>query len=169
MREHRPEGRRRTEFIGLALLCFCVASGASAGWGQDETPTPAHSSLDITPLRELVSNVEQNSPQILAARHAWKAATQVPTQVSTLPDPQFIIQQFSVGSPRPFAGYTNSDFAYLGIGINQDLPYPGKLRLRGEIAKKDAEVTQQKYESVRRAILAAVKMAYFKLGYLAKR
>src|SRR2546427_8999379 len=39
---------------------------------------------------------------------------------------------------RPFAGYTNSDFAYVGLGISQDLPYPGKLRLRGEIAKKDA-------------------------------
>jgi outer membrane protein TolC len=75
----------------------------------------------------------------------------------------------SVGSPRPFAGYTNSDFAYVGLGISQDLPYPGKLRLRGEIAKKDADVTQQRYESVRRAILAGVKMAYFQLGYLAKR
>jgi len=75
----------------------------------------------------------------------------------------------SVGSPRPFAGYTNSDFAYVGLGISQDLPYPGKLRLRGEIAKKDADVTQQKYESVRRAILAELKLAYLQLSYLAKR
>jgi outer membrane protein TolC len=57
----------------------------------------------------------------------------------------------------------------VGLGVSQDLPYPGKLRLRGEIAKKDADVTQQKYESARRAILAEVKMAYFKLAYLAKR
>jgi outer membrane protein TolC len=49
------------------------------------------------------------------------------------------------------------------------LPYPGKLRLRGEIAQKDADASRQKYESLRRAVLAAVKMAYFKLGYLAKR
>jgi len=74
-----------------------------------------------------------------------------------------------VGSPRPFAGYTNSDFAYFGVGFSQDLPYPGKLRLRGEIAEKDADATQQKVESVRRAVLAAVKMTYFQLGYLAKR
>ena len=73
------------------------------------------------------------------------------------------------GSPRPFSGYTNSDFAYLGLGISQDLPYPGKLRLHGEIAKKDADMTQQKYESVRRAVLSAVKMTYFQLGYFAKR
>ena len=75
----------------------------------------------------------------------------------------------SVGSPRPFAGYTNSDFAYVGLGVSQDLPYPGKLRLRGDIAKKDADATQQRYESVRREIVTQVKLAYFKLGYLAKR
>jgi outer membrane protein TolC len=57
----------------------------------------------------------------------------------------------------------------VGLGISQDLPYPGKLRLRGGIAKKDADVTQQRYESVRRAILADVKVAYFQSGYLAKR
>src|SRR6202795_1699188 len=120
-------------------------------------------------LADLLAEAERNNPQIQAARHGWDSAKQVPTQVSTLPDPQFVLQQVNVGSPRPFAGYTNSDFAYVGLGISQDLPYPGKLRLHGEIAKKDADVTQQKYESVRRAILAAVKMAYFKIAYLAKR
>ena len=75
----------------------------------------------------------------------------------------------NVGSPRPFAGYTNSDFAYLGVGFSQDLPYPGKLRLKGEIAQKDADATEQKYESLRRTVMAGVKMAYFQLGYLAKR
>jgi len=120
-------------------------------------------------LADLLAEAERSNPQLQAARHGWDSAKEVPTQVSTLPDPQFVLQQVSVGSPRPFAGYTNSDFAYVGLGISQDLPYPGKLRLRGEIAKKDADVTQQKYESVRRTILAALKMAYFKIAYLAKR
>ena len=70
---------------------------------------------------------------------------------------------------RPFAGYTNSDFAYFGLGVSQDIPYPGKLRLKGEIAKRDADVTQQQYESIRRAVLAGVKSAYFQLAYLSKR
>jgi cobalt-zinc-cadmium efflux system outer membrane protein len=120
-------------------------------------------------LADLLAEAERNNPQIQAARHGWQSAQQVPTQVSTLPDPQFALQQVSVGSPRPFAGYTNSDFAYLGLGVSQDIPYPGKLRLRGEIAKKDSDVTQQRYESARRAILADVKVAYFQLAYLAKR
>jgi outer membrane protein, heavy metal efflux system len=120
-------------------------------------------------LADLLAEAERSNPQIQAARHGWDSAKQIPSQVSTLPDPQFVLQQVSVGSPRPFAGYTNSDFAYVGLGISQDLPYPGKLRLRGEIAKKDADVTQQRYESVRRTILGEVKTIYFQLGYLAKR
>jgi len=119
-------------------------------------------------LADLLAEAERSNPQIQAARHGWDSAKQVPTQVSTLPDPQFVLQHVSVGSPRPFSGYTNSDFAYVGLGISQDLPYPGKLRIRGEIAKKDADVMQQSYESARRAILAEVKNAYFQLGYLAK-
>jgi len=123
----------------------------------------------VAKLTDLLTEAEKNNPQIQAARHGWQSARQIPTQVATLPDPQVVLQQTNVGSPRPFAGYTNSDFAYIGVGFSQDLPYPGKLRLRGEIAQKDADASQQKYESLRRAVLAAVKMAYFQLGYLAKR
>src|SRR5690349_18006596 len=119
-------------------------------------------------LADLIAEAERNNPQIQAARHGWQSAQEVPTQVSTRPDPQFVLQHVGVGSPRPFAGYTNSDFAYVGLGVSQDLPYPGKLRLRGEIAKKGAEVTEQKYESVGRAVRAAIKAAYFQLGFLFK-
>src|SRR5712692_4897527 len=85
----------------------------------------------VTPLEDLLTEAGRNNPSIRAARQGWQAAQQVPTQVSTPPDPQFTVQHFSVGSPRPFAGYTNSEFAYIGLGVSQDFPYPGKLRLRG--------------------------------------
>src|SRR4029077_6646161 len=103
-------------------------------------PREEHSHQAVTPLRDLLTEAEQNNPQIAGARQGWESARQVPSQVSTLPDPQFTVQQVNVGSPRPFAGYTNSDFAYFGLGVSQDFPYPGKLRLRGELAKRDADV-----------------------------
>lgn len=145
----------------IALPSFAV-NGATA---QDQT----HPANGLASLADLASEAERNNPQILAARHAWESAKHVPSQVSTLPDPQIFLQHVSVGSPRPFAGFTNSDFAYVGLGVSQDLPYPGKLRLRGEVARKDADVMQARYEAVRRAILAQVKTAYFQAAYLAKR
>jgi cobalt-zinc-cadmium efflux system outer membrane protein len=116
-------------------------------------------------LSALIDEAERNNPQIIAAKHAWRAAAQVPSQVSTLPDPQLTVQQFAVGSPRPFAGFTNSDFAYIGFGVSQDLPYPGKLRLRGEAAKLEADVGASRVESVRRSIVEQLKMSYFQLAY----
>jgi outer membrane protein, heavy metal efflux system len=148
----------------LATLLFALVF-VSASSAQEPEP---HQAQAVTPLAQLLQEAEQNNPQIQAARQGWKAAQQAPTQVSTLPDPQFQVQQFSVGSPRPFAGYTNSNFAYIGLGFSQDFPYPGKLRLKGEIAKRDADVSQQQYESVRRSVLAGVKEAYFRLAYLSK-
>jgi cobalt-zinc-cadmium efflux system outer membrane protein len=148
--------------IPVILLSVVLAGHAFA----QESPTSHTGS--ITPLSELLAEAEKNNPQIQAARQGWQAAKQVPTQVSTLPDPQFNLQHVSVGSPRPFAGYTNSDFAYLGLGASQDIPYPGKLRLKGEIARRGADVSQQQIESVRRAVLAELKGAYFQLAYLSK-
>lgn len=156
--------------IAFLSLLLASASAAQETPIQTQTAMPSEaqaiSSETATSLDKLLEEAERDNPSIRAAKEAWQAATQVPSQVSTLPDPQFQIQQFSVGSPRPFAGYTNSDFAYIGFGVSQDLPYPGKLRLKGEIAKRDADVTEQQYESVRRSVLAELKSAYFQLAYL---
>src|SRR6202795_3595231 len=134
--------------ISVILLSVVLVAHAFA----QESPTTHTGS--ITPLSELLAEAEKNNPQIEAARQGWQAAKQVPTQVSTLPDPQFNLQHVSVGSPRPFAGYTNSDFAYIGLGVLQDIPYPGKLRLKGEIAKRDADVSQKPVASGPGAALA---------------
>ncbi|HLI30819.1 MAG TPA: TolC family protein, partial [Terriglobia bacterium] len=119
-----------------------------------------------TPLANLIEEVESNNPRIIAARRAWQAATQVPSQVSTLPDPQFTVQQFTVGSPRPFAGFSNSSFAYVGFGVSEDLPYPGKLRLRGEAAQRDAAARREQVETVRRSVIEQLKETYFRLAYI---
>jgi outer membrane protein, heavy metal efflux system len=160
--------------FGLALFFFANVAGAfgqgqTGGNAEVESPPQEHAHPDaINPLQDLLTEAERNNPQIEAARQGWQAAKQIPSQVSTLPDPQFTLQQLNVGSPRPFAGYTNSDFAYIGVGVSQDIPYPGKLRLKGEMAKRDADATQQQYESVRRSVLAGVKSVYFQLAYLSK-
>jgi len=144
--------------FGVSLLVIATPSVRAQSSSAEQPAT----------LVDLLTEADKNNPQIQAARHGWQSVKQIPTQIATLPDPQVVLQQVNVGSPRPFAGYTNSDFSYIGLGLAQDLPYPGKLRLKSEIAQKEADATQQKYESVRRAVQAGVKLAYFELGYLAK-
>jgi outer membrane protein TolC len=152
--------QRKVFYILLSILI--------ATWIRPVQAQEAHSTGQAEKLADLIAEAERDNPQIKAAEQAWESAKQVPSQVSTLPDPQFTAQQVNVGSPRPFAGYTNSDFAYFGIGFSQDFPYPGKLRLKGEMAKRDADVVQQQYESTRRSVLTGIKAAYFQLSYLSK-
>src|ERR1700684_2600208 len=119
-----------------------------------------------TPLSQLLAEAEANNPQISAAEHGGLAARQVAPQMVTLPDPRFTYQQFSVGSPKPFARYTNSDFAYIGVGASQALPYPGKLRARGAVAERAADTQEAEVEVTKTGIADAVKADYLQLAYL---
>src|SRR5260370_34914862 len=74
--------------------------------------------------------------------------------------------QFSVGSPRPFAGYSNSDFAYIGFGASQDIPYPGKRQLRANVAEHEADAMEAQTDSARRTVVGNLKIVYFPLAYI---
>lgn len=143
----------------LAAVTVALA-GALSALGQSPTATAP------TPLSQLLAEAEGNNSQIAAAHDAWQAAKQVPRQVSTLPDPTFTYQNFSVGSPKPFAGYTTSNFAYIGIGASQEFPYPGKLKLRGEAAEREAQVKNTVIHATAASVDDAVKVDYIRLAYL---
>jgi len=133
------------------------------------TGIPAHAQEMTgmpTPLATLILEAQSNNTQLSAADHAWKAATHVAQQMTTLPDPQFTIQSYSVGSPKPFAGFSNSDFAYFGFGASQDIPYAGKLHLKGEVANRDADMQQAQSDLLRTSITEQVKLLYLRLAYL---
>src|SRR5213080_5206433 len=150
-------GRRLILLISAALvvgMMLFTASGRAQQTGtlQESLPTPKapnvseHAGTPIT-LRELVQEAEQKNPQIAAAYHGWQASRNVSKQVSAFPETQVSVQQFSVGSPRPFAGYSNSDFAYIGFGASQDIPYPGKRPLRAQVAEHEADSMEAQTDS----------------------
>src|SRR6266849_1026652 len=160
--------------ITSVLLVGTLATAGIAGAQEqpssrrpvDESPAVAEHNAAPTSLRELTQEAEQKNPQIAASFHAWQAARNVPKQASALPETQLSVQQFSVGSPRPFAGYSNSDFAYIGFGISQDIPYPGKRQLRAHIAEHEADSMEAQTDSVRRTVVGNLKMVYFRLAYI---
>src|SRR6266700_2526442 len=145
--------------VSLLTATLVLATACSA-FGQTPAASPP------TPLFQLLAEAAANNPKISAADHSARAARQMAPQVTTLPDPKLTLQQFSVGSPKPFAGYTNSDFAYIGVGASQELPYPGKLRLRGQVAERDADTKQAEIEVAKTSIADGVKADYIQLAYL---
>jgi outer membrane protein TolC len=55
--------------------------------------------------------------------------------------------------------------SYRGVTVSEQFPSPGKLKLRGEIASKEADAAQAEYETIRRRVTADVKAAYFDYFY----
>src|ERR1700732_1823455 len=167
-------GCSRISLITVALFVGSLALAGSAGAQEapssqrpvPESPAMAEHNAGPTSLREVTQEAEQKNPQIAASFHAWQASRNVPKQVSALPETQLSVQQFSVGSPRLFAGYSNSDFAYIGFGASQDIPYPGKRQLRARVAEHEADSMEAQTDSVRRAVVGNLKTVYFRLAYI---
>ena len=135
------------------FICAILIAPGAALSAQHAAPTP-------TPLATLLAEAEANNSQLQAADDAWKAQAHVARQLTALPDPQFSVESLGVGSPKPFAGFTNSEFAYVGLGASQDLPYRGKLKLRGEVATRDTETEKAGANVVRSLIAEQVKLLY---------
>ncbi len=106
-----------------------------------------------------------NNPEIVAAQKAYEAARQRPTQEGSLPDPMISLGYVSVGNPLPGAGLGSQVVSNVGVMYSQELPYPGKLKLKGEIASKEAEATFQQYQAVQLGVISRLKQAYYRLQY----
>src|ERR1700692_664601 len=167
-------GCTRISFIVAVLFFGMLALAGDAGAQEptspqlrtSESPGMAEHNAAPTSLHELVIEAGQKNPQIAASFHAWQASRNVPKQVSALPETQLSVQQFSVGSPRPFAGYSNSDFAYIAFGASQDIPYPGKRHLRANVAEHEADSMEAQTDSIRRTVVGNLTVVYFQLAYI---
>jgi cobalt-zinc-cadmium efflux system outer membrane protein len=108
---------------------------------------------------DLVSELLQRNPEIQAAHSRFEAATTRPSQAGTLPEPTASYTNLGVG--HPFSGLNGSNFAYQGFGVSQEFPFPGKLALASEEAKREAEGVQQNYRAVVLDVTARLKVAYY--------
>ncbi len=134
----------------VILLGLCPASA----FGQE----PASSdTLRILDLPALLAELAENNPALEAARLDAEALGTRRRQVSGLPDPTFMVsyQPWPVGTAR---GTQRTQWR-----VEQQLPYPGKRALRGEIADLSAEVAAFEAHTVVQDLQLAVKQAYFDL------
>jgi len=112
-------------------------------------------------LSGLIRELDGANPEIKAARQRWESAKAVVPQVQTLPDPRL-----QLGYQRmPMVPPVVEGVMY---GIGQEIPFPGKLKLKGEVAQRDAERLEQEYNATRLRLLAALKQVYYDLHFVHK-
>jgi outer membrane protein, heavy metal efflux system len=135
-----------------------------------ESPTTVSATQTPTPspvgLEDLVREALQKNPAVQSALHAVEAQRRRVPQAKSLPDPTVGVGW--MGNPRPFSVQTGDPSSYRGVSAMQMLPYPGKLRLRGEIASKEADAASFDYEAIRRRVTADVKTAFYEYWFYDK-
>ncbi len=140
----------------VASFVVPLVLGSALARAQVPWPVPVEDLL----LASLIDEALAKNPDVAAARQEASAAGQRPAQARSLANPMFSV------------GYTNDgwspslgsmEMTTLGFMASQELPYPGKRRLRGEIASREAGQVEQQAERVGRSITAAVKRAYYGL------
>ncbi|HEX9666380.1 MAG TPA: TolC family protein [Thermodesulfobacteriota bacterium] len=114
---------------------------------------------EVTTLKSLVDETLQNNPEIKAARARWEASTKRPSQEGSLPDPIVGINWFNVSFDRITLNET-PDSMFL-FTFFQEFPFPGKLSLREQTAKEEAEAQEKMYETDLRRVIADLKEAYY--------
>ncbi len=124
-----------------------------------QAPLPASAPTSSAPLDALVQEALQKNPGVQSARHALEAQLRRVPQAKTLPDPMVGVGW--MGNITPFSVQQGDPSSYRAVSASQQLPYPGKLKLRGEIASKEADAAYWDYEEARRRVTAAVKSAYY--------
>ena len=102
----------------------------------------------------LVRLVLERNPTVRAARYAWRAALARYPQVTALDDPMF-----GAGVAPRSIGSNDVDDAPK-FDLSQKLPFPGKLRLRGEAALGEAEAASHDYEAVRLRLATMASLLY---------
>jgi len=109
-------------------------------------------------LQELTQEVLARNPELIAARKQWETATNRIAQARSLDDPILSVQLWNV--PQPFKA-TQADNTI--FGLSQNLPFPGKLALKGDVATRSAEMTEQMLRAKERELVVRLKQAYYDL------
>ena len=139
-----------------ALILNC---GVAA---TDDRPLSAPQSTLQLPA--LLRQAMDRNPEIRAAQRAIDAKRARIPQSSAWADPKVSVSYGGNVVP-PFTLMRGDPSSARQIMAEQEIPYPGKTRLRAEVATREAEAEVQGYESVRRRVATEVKEAYFELYF----
>ena len=88
-------------------------------------------------LEALVQEALENNPGVQSALRRVEAWRRRVPQSRSFPDP--VVGVGWMGEIRPFSLMRNDPSSFRSITARQKIPFPGKLKLRGKIAGREAE------------------------------
>jgi len=140
----------------LALAVCVVPLAQAAGPTAFSAPVTQPASAAAWRLPDLVQQLMSNNPQLLAARHAARA-TRLGVQPAQAPDnPTIGITQDPVHR-NPLAWNTSESASW---SVSQNLYWPGKKSLAGEIVSAQASAVEAQADSLQSQLLGQLRTAW---------
>ena len=121
---------------------------------QEEKINPPQKVSEVS-VDALVADVLARNPNLSQMVAAWQAASARYLQVRSLDDPMLsgMFAPSSFGSNSVESGYR--------IEVSQKIPFPGKLRIRGQGALAEAGAAQNDIEDMRVQLIESAKLAFY--------
>ena len=113
-----------------------------------------------TSLKQLIKIAIDRNATLKSKRLTWKILIQKYPQAIALNDPTLNY------SESLFPIETRLGSIDRVISLNQKLPYPGKLALRGAVVKQEIKIAKIRYDQASRDLVIKLKKAFHELIYL---
>ena len=152
--------------LRLILSFLALAALIHPAWAAEPTvythATSEQTGPESTPLAALIDEATRSNPEIRAARLEREAAQQRIAPAGALTDPTLEVGVLNL--PVNTFNFRQDEMTMKMIGLGQRLPYPGKRKLREELAEQEAEATGHRYQETVNRVVRNVRVAYFNLA-----
>lgn len=152
-----PHAAASEPFAGPQKVAAVLANNAQPPWEAaqaGEVPLME----EVLTLEAVLAYAREHNPAIQAAKSRFLAAQKVPAQASAYEDPRVSWESWNAPENFRVDEANNNIFR-----LSQAIPFPGKLRLKGEIASKEAGRVEAELGTTEIDIVAQLKKAYYDL------
>ena len=122
----------------------------------------AEEKTNVFTIRWVIDEALRRNPELQASKLRWNASTERIVQERALDDPVIGLTYFGEQVQ------TRVGEKQAGVEASQKIPFYGKLRLKGEVARNEANVSGEKYRTLEREIVAKAKSAFYELYWAYK-
>lgn len=138
----------------LLLSLFLISPFDAKGQASDSTLV----------LDELIEKVLTQNPELQSSFQGWEASKTRISQQEALPDPTLGLNLMNM----PVNSFALDQEPMTGkqIALMQPFPFPGKLSLKGDIARSTSEITLHQHQELKNQLVKKAKQAYYDLYYI---
>lgn len=136
----------------LIILIALVVLPAGSAWADKAFQ-------DV--LNSFISEALEKNRQIHEARANIKAVKETPGQAGALSDPMLEFEIMNL--PVDTFSFTRQDMTQKQVTLSQQLPFPGKLGLKTQIAARDVDIVERNYDELKLQLIREVKLGFYEL------